>query len=191
MKKAFTLIELMAVVAIIGILLGIITSAAANSLKLARKQKASALCVCAKQGIETYHAQKEKWPGGIGDRIAAGAVLSRSNNEGVNNSSNADLYILDGGEVRDMIKEVVLETVRNNNPMMDISGLFVSRDSGESGSRGFGLNFMDAVRGTKQSKKKMSVGEMYFGYPESSHGWFRRFKIVYSVPTDSLEVSAP
>jgi len=191
MKKAFTLIELMAVVAIIGILLGIITSAAANSLKLARKQKASALCVCAKQGIETYHAQKEKWPGGIGDRIAAGAVLSRSNNEGVNNSSNADLYILDGSEVRDMIKEVVLETVRNNNPMMDISGLFVSRDSGESGSRGFGLNFMDAVRGTKQSKKKMSVGEMYFGYPESSHGWFRRFKIVYSVPTDSMEVSAP
>ena len=191
MKKAFTLIELMAVVAIIGILLGIITSAAANSLKLARKQKASALCVCAKQGIETYHAQKEKWPGGIGDRIAAGAVLSRSNNEGVNNSSNADLYILDGSEVRDMIKEVVLETVRNNNPMMDISGLFVSRDSGESGSRGFGLNFMDAVRGTKQSKKKMSVGEMYFGYPESSHGWFRRFRIVYSVPTDSMEVSAP
>ena len=191
MKKAFTLIELMAVVAIIGILLGIITSAAANSLKLARKQKASALCVCAKQGIETYHAQKEKWPGGIGDRIAAGDVLSRSNNEGVNNSSNADLYILDGSEVRDMIKEVVLETVRNNNPMMDISGLFVSRDSGESGSRGFGLNFMDAVRGTKQSKKKMSVGEMYFGYPESSHGWFRRFRIVYSVPTDSMEVSAP
>lgn len=191
MKRAFTLIELVAVVAIIGILLGIVTTAAANSMKLARSQKARALCVCVKQGIETYHAQKDKWPGGIGDKIAAGTVLSRTNQEGVNNNTDTDKYVLDGSEVRDMIKEVVLETVRNNNPMMDISGLYVSRDQGESNGRGYGLDFMSAVRGTKKSRKKMSVGEMYFGYPEASHGWFRRFRIVYSVPTDSMEVSAP
>ena len=82
-----------------------------------------------------------------------------------------------------------METIRNNNPLMDISGLFVSRDQGEPGGRGHGLDFMDAVRGTKRSKKKMQVGEMYFGYPETDHGYFRRFKIVYSVPTDSMEVS--
>jgi len=191
MKKAFTLIELLAVVAIIGILLGIITTAAANSLKLARRQKAEALCVCVKQGIETFHAQKDKWPGSIGNRIEAGTVLSRTNQEGVNNSSNADKYVLDAAEVRDMIREVVLETVRNNNPMMDISGLYVSRDPGESNGHGYGLDFMEAVRGTKKSKKKMTVSEMHFGYPETSHGWFRRFRIVYSVPTDSMEVSAP
>ncbi|MBQ6135856.1 MAG: prepilin-type N-terminal cleavage/methylation domain-containing protein [Kiritimatiellae bacterium] len=185
MKKAFTLIELMAVVAIIAVLLGIITTAASNSIKMARSQKAKALCACVKQGIETYHAQKDEWPGSIGKRIAAGTVLSRTNQEGVNNTTNNDKYILDGTEVRDMIREVVMETIRNNNPLMDISGLFVSRDQGEPGGRGHGLDFMDAVRGTKRSKKKMQVGEMYFGYPETDHGYFRRFKIVYSVPTDS------
>ena len=35
----------------------------------------------------------------------------------------------------------------------------------------------------------MKTGEMYFGYPESEHGWFRRFKMVYSVPGDTITVS--
>ena len=43
-KKGFTLIELMAVVAIIGVLLGLIMSAAANSIKVARKQKTATIC---------------------------------------------------------------------------------------------------------------------------------------------------
>ena len=189
MKRAFTLIEMMVVVAIIGILLGIVATAAANSIKLTRKQRSAALCALVKQGLETYHAQKDKWPGSLGDRIDGGTTLSRANDMGYNGTTDNDRYVLDGTEVRDMVRSIVEETVRNNNPMLDISGLFVSRSNGEPGTRGFGMNFWEAVRGNERSRRKMSLSEMYFGYPEISRGWFRRFKMVYSVPADSMEVS--
>ena len=40
----------------------------------------------------------------------------------------------------------------------------------------------------QHTRKKMSVSEMYYGYPETSHGYFRSFRLYYSVPTDSVEV---
>ena len=52
-----------------------------------------------------------------------------------------------------------------------------------------GLDFMDAVRGTKRSPKRMKLAEMHFGYPETDSGYFRRFKVVYSIPTDEMKVS--
>ena len=174
-RKAFTLVELMAVIAIIGILMGIVTTAAANSIKMSRQQKAQALCSIAKQGLETYRMQKDRWPGSFGAKIASGGVVQRHNDEGTNNQTDYDKYVLEGPEVRDMFKEIVMETVQNGNPMMDISGLFVSRDTGEPGRRGYGMDFRDAVRGTKKSPRKMSVAEMYFGYPEKDQGYFRRF----------------
>ena len=48
---------------------------------------------------------------------------------------------------------------------------------------------MEAIHGTRKSSRKMSTSEMYFGYPEADHGWFRRFKIVYSLPTDEIKVT--
>jgi hypothetical protein len=89
----------------------------------------------------------------------------------------------------DIIKAVVREAVDNGNPMMDISALYVSESPGEKHDRGYGMDFMDAVRGTERHPQKMSVDQMYFGYPETSNGYFRRFKIIYSVPTDSMEVT--
>lgn len=178
----------MVVLAIIGILLGLVITVASNMIQSAREQKADALCKVVQQGIETYRAQKDRWPGTVGDKIASGQVLSRGNDEGYDNDTDYDKYVLEASEVRDMIKEVVLEAVNNNNPMMDISGLYVSRFPGEDGRNDFGMDFRDAVRGTKRNPNKMSVGEMYFGYPEKSRGYFRRFKIVYSVPTDSMGV---
>ena len=51
-----------------------------------------------------------------------------------------------------------------------------------------GFDFWEAVRGSERTRKKMSVSEMYYGYPETSHGYFRSFRLYYSVPTDSVEV---
>ena len=84
-----------------------------------------------------------------------------------------------------------LSHLRFENTCLDISGLFVSRYDGRAGTRHLGLDFMTAIRGTKQDAngQKMTTAQMHFGYPESSHGYFRHFKVVYSKPTDQMKVS--
>lgn len=186
-RRGFTIVEMLLVIGIIGILLGIVTTAAAGAVKQARTHKADACCVLVQQGMATYYAQYSKWPGSIGDRIKNG-IHSRSNQEGVNNQSDADRYILTGSEIDDMISDMIKE-VKKGNPLLDISGLYVSRSSGENGQRNYGQDFMSAIRGTKRNPKKMKVSEMHFGYPETNHGWFRRFRVVYLIPSDEMKVS--
>jgi prepilin-type N-terminal cleavage/methylation domain-containing protein len=186
-KRGFTIVEMLVVMGIISILIGIVTTAASSSIKQARTRKADACCTLVQQALSTYYAQYGKWPGSIGSRIANG-ISARTNDEGGDGQTDADKYVLDASEIDDMIKTIVLET-KKGNPMMDISGLYVSRYSGEKTDKYRGMDFIDAVRGTKQSRKKMKVAEMHFGYPETDHGWFRRFKVVYSITTDEMKVS--
>ena len=194
MKRGFTIVELMMVCGIIAILMGIVTTAASSSIKSSRRQKADALCTLVQAGLSTYREQKGEWPVNI--------PTSRSNNEGSGGRTDPDKIVLTGEEVRKCVYELVHEA-KENNPMMDISGLFVSREKGElqggggndpSANKGrvktaYGLDFMQAIRGTKRSQKRMKVSEMYFGYPDPDTGHFLRFKMVYSIPTDTITVS--
>lgn len=179
MRRGFTIIELVMVIAILGILLGIVTTAAASSIKQARVRKADACCKIVQAGFETYYAQKGEWPGGMDSK-----VNSRVSNE------DDDLCELDPDDVRDMMRDILSE-YKQGNPCLDISGLFVSSRRGNRGSRDFGMDFMVAIRGTKKDNngQVMKTSEMYFGYPESSHGYFRHFKVVYSIPADKITVS--
>ena len=194
-RKGFTIVELLMVIGIIAVLMGIITTAASSSIKASRTQKANALCTIVQTALATYREQKGEWP--------ISMPVSRANSEGGGNNNNADIVVLNGTEVRACVKALVDET-KKNNPMMDISGLFVSRSDGElpggeSGRAGdnrnqklkpaFGLDFMQAIHGTRQSSKKMKSSEMYFGYPDPETGYFLRFKMTYSIPTDQLSVS--
>ena len=198
MKKGFTIVELMMVIGVIAILMGIITTAASSSMKAARARKADILCSAVQAGLAVYYEQKGEWP----------VTISTTGNqeEGAGNQRNPDSIELTGPQVRACVKALVDEA-KQNNPMMDISGLFVSRQDGElqGGSKGtgviggnetkvkvkpvYGLDFMQAIRGTRKSQKKMKTGEMYFGYPDPETGYFLRFKMVYSVPGDTITVS--
>ena len=177
----------MMVVGILAILLTIVIASVNDSIKASRARRASALCTSVQTGLATYYAQNDEWPDPLGSKVENG-FQSGSNNEGANNRTDSDVYVLTAGEVRQMVKKLVDEAKRGN-PLMDISGLFVSRDPGEPGGKGYGMDFFTAVRGDKQSKKRMTSSEMYFGYPDVSTGRFRRFKMVYSIPTDQLTVS--
>ena len=194
MKRGFTIVELMMVIGIIAVLMGVITTAASSSIKSSRGRKADVLCQLVQAGLATYYEQKGEWP----------VTISTSGNqeESAGGSRDPDSIVLTGAQVRQCVKALVDEAKRNN-PMMDISGLFVSREPGElSGSSvgqkgqnagsvkpAMGLDFMQAIRGTKKSQKKMKTGEMYFGYPDPETGYFLRFKMVYSVPGDTITVS--
>ncbi len=185
MKKAFTLLELMVVLSIIGILVGMVMTVAQSSLQWSREWKSDALCKVLQAGLAEYKAQKDKWPGSFGSKTN----FSKPNSEGIDGNTDAEKYELDESEVKDMVKAVVVEAVENGNPVMDISQLYVSRSPGRPGDKIYGEDFMDAVRSTKDSPTRMKVAEMYFGYPEKKSGYFRSFRIIYSKgASDSLTV---
>ncbi len=200
MRRGFTIIELVMVVAILGILLGIVTTAAAGAIRQARSKKASACCAIVQAAFETYYAQKGKWPGGIESKITG----DKTNSEGRQDRSDDDLYVLDPGDVDDMMRDILRE-YKNGNPCLDISGLFVSRSSSAprsercpicGGTRYFpakdalGLDFMTAIRGTKKDAngQRMTTSQMHFGYPHKVDGKFMPFKVTYSKPTDRMTV---
>jgi len=179
MKRGFTIVELLMVIGIIGVLSGIITTAASSAVKNARGRRASALCKLVEAGINNYHAQKGEWPE---TPPAAG-----TNSESVNGVEDPNRVVLSSSDVKRWIYKVV-EMSKNGTPVMDVSGLFVSRDEGRSGQKCYGVDFMKALR-TRKDAKKISIANMYFGYQEQSTGYFRHFKIVYSHAADSVTVS--
>ncbi len=182
-KKArvgFTIVELMMVIGIIAVLMTIVTTAAGGAIKSARAHKGDALVSMIQVGLNTYYAQKEEWPGSFGSKVAGG-IQSNINGDD-------DNYRLTDSEADECIAEMVRESVRGN-PLVDVTGLFVCRSTMAGADKAVGMDFMDAVHGTKRSPKKMKVAEMAFGYPRASDGRFRRFVITYSIPADTITVA--
>jgi len=178
--SGFTIVELLMVIGIISVLITITISAVSGSMRRARAQKANALCTLVEQGAATYYAQNEEWPINFD---------GKSKNAEDGGSSVKSLYVLSGAEVREVVKALV-EATRKGNPVMDVSGLYVSTSKGEGNDvRGYGQDFMSAVRGTKKNPEGISLSKMYFGYPDEATGHFRRFKMTYSFETDRLSVS--
>ena len=194
MKKGFTIVELLVVIGIIAILMGIITTAAASSIRASRSQKADALCMLVQTGLSTYREQEGEWPV---PALNSEVLSPRSNNEGAGGQTDPNLIVLNAGEVRQAVKAMI-DKAKRNSPVMDISGLFVSKQDNELTGTGtsrrpqksiHGMDFMTAIRGSKQSQKKMSSSEMYFGYPDPETGYFLRFRMVYSIAADQITVS--
>lgn len=177
-RRGFTIIELMMVIGIIAILLGIVVSSVTGSIRRGREQRASALFALAKQGMHTYYATDKngEWPWGSADSLSSAQVLE-------------DGYIaLSEAEVKRSFYNMIKRAKVEHNPVMDISGLFVSTQSGEPGTKGMGLGFLDAVKGTKAHPTKLKVSQMQFGYQRTDDGYFRRFVVKYSPALDSVIV---
>ncbi len=180
MKRGFTIVELMMVIGILAVLMTIITTAATGAIKEARTNRANALVVAVQEGLNTYYAQKDNWPEPLRTRVENGLTSNLSN--------DPERYQLTDGEVDDLIYNMLKDTVPQGNPVLDITGLFVCRRSSAGNSNATGMDFMEAAKGSRKNARKMAVSEMSFGYP-TSEGKFKRFKIVYSIPADSITVS--
>ena len=181
----------MVVVAIISILMTLIFSAVRGVIRSGRDSQADAACRMVQSGLDSYHAQEGEWPSPLNGMVESGSFGGANDAAGkaesvTGESGDTTKYVLKGEEVRQLVRALV-DKAKEGNPLLDISGLYVSRTTGEADTKGYGLDFVSAIRGTKTSKRKMTLNEMYFGYPDSN-GHFRRFKMVYSIPTDSLSV---
>ena len=176
MKRGFTIIELLMVVAIIAVLATLVTTASVATMRSSRAKRREAMRIAFEAAIATYHAQdaNEKWPAAI---------------EGL--AQGGDSGVLSESQAQDVFREIVKKSIGANgakNPLIDPGGLFVAA-SGATDGKSTGLNFTDALHGGPH-RRKIGVGQMEFGYQGRKSGRFRRFNVIYHAETDSVKVSA-
>lgn len=175
MKKGFTIIELLAVIGVISILITIVVTAAGGAIKNARSQRTETMRIALEQGIGAYYAQMGEWPGNIENRA----------------DDDEDTITFAGSEADAIFREVVGKGFGKSkgakSVLVDASALFVCSSSAAGNERAVGIDFPMAAN--RNSKFYVPFSSMAFGYPESDHGRFRRFKVVYSTKTDSVTVT--
>lgn len=173
-RRGFTIIELLAVIAILSVLMTIVVTAAAGALRNSREQRREAMRVALQAAITAYHAADSdgKWPDEI-ERLA----------------ENGESKPLDDAAQNVFRRVVQCSTGEGGGkklPLIDPSALFVA-PSGATNGKTSGLPFNEARQGTAK-RQKLSVARMVFGYQETSSGKFHRFNIYYNAATDSVEV---
>ena len=181
MRKGFTIVELLVVIGVIIVLMGIVTTAASESMKASRSRRRDALISLVQAGLAAYYAQNDKWP-----KFEPSGKTGNHKHNG--NEIDENQYDLSASEVRDCIKEMIM-SVKTGNPLIDVSGLWVSKSKGDKNEgEGYGVDFVTAIRGNRRNAKKWVLSDMYFGYPNESNGRFVRFGIGYSFATDKMTV---
>lgn len=196
-RKAFTLIELMMVVAVIAVLVGIVTVAASGAVRNARSKRADAMRVALEQGIAAYYAQEGVWPD---------AIESRAGN------MTTDTYTFTPSETDDILRQVVGKAFGKGggrrSVLVDASALFVANASrlGNNGEGCYdnhsnrnkttfcgdkkcisGMDFMTVAN--RNGKFYIPFSNLAFGYQGTEEARFRRFWLTYNGKTDSVSVS--
>lgn len=187
LKKGFTIVEMLMVIAVLAVLVGIVTTAATSAVRQSRDRRKDAMRQVLQNGIAVYYQQKGEWPT---------ATLEGSD------AKEEPLVCLSYEQSQDVFRAIVRESVNESaaNPLVDVSGLFVAELSTfkpwykyakgaetAKGHRVSGRNFKEATQTTAHSKKLL-LNQMAFGYADKETGYFRPYYVLYNTRTDSVEV---
>ena len=215
LKKGFTIVELMVVIAIIAILAGAITMGVNGMFYKSRMSRALALRSLLQSGLETYYAQQGDWPGDL-ETISKNPTPTGNKGKG-KGKVNIDYIELSHEQADTCFRKIVdVSWGKNSTPVLDPSGLYII-DGGKlndpDGCCDIHRNWKDAlklgvvsasdhkcngkcVRGrdfAEATKKGGSnpirdVGSMSFGYAGPNHGKFCRFRLRYYPKSDTVRV---
>lgn len=175
MRRGFTIVELMIVIAVIAILATLVTRAAISSIREGREKDARIMAEAIRMGITTYHAAMGEWPGVIENYAESGkAPTGNPGHPGALSPTDADAVV-----------QKVIEESGKGNPMIDASGLFVASKTAAAARNGYGLKYGEARR------QNVALANMAFGYQRKRDGVFRRFLIKYDPTNDLVRVERP
>ena len=180
MKKGFTLIELMVVIAILAVLLGIITTAAMASIRKSRERRTQAMKLTLQNGIAAYKAsRKHEWPGVIEDWAA----------QAKHDGKIGYLSTSPGGDYDKVVQELLRVSAGKNaqSRVLDPVGLLIMNASDPDGNAD-GRDYRAVA--TKNSKygKRMSSSEMTAVYQNADSGRYYRYVIDYNTESDHVTV---
>lgn len=174
MKRGFTIVEMLIVISVIGVLMGIVTTAAGNSIRDARDRRRVTMAAVLEQGLATFYQRAGQWPRMLEDRVKSGNF----------SNENAEWYDLNESEVNACFREIVKCSTDKKDPVLDVTGLFVAPENAKRG-----MDFNAARKGASKKARKIGVSEMVFGYPDKESGKFKRYGIRYSITGDSVKVT--
>lgn len=176
MRKGFTIVELLMVIAILAVLLGIVTTAATASIRQSRERQTKAMQNTLQSGIAAYKVRENgEWPGKL-------ETWAEQKNRGT-------LGYLSNGDYDTVMHELLRASSGKmaKRRVMDPVGLSVIPTAGSDGK----LDCLDyRMVTTKNNKhaKRMEPNEMTVVYPRTSDGKACRFVIEYNAESDEVTV---
>ena len=180
-RKGFTIVEMLMVIGVLGILIGLVTTAASTAIRQARSKRTMAMLTILQSGLETFRAQQGEWPD---------ALQSYAKDSGTAHRRTKVAYLSDD-EAAKVFQQLVKESVKPGaSPMLDVMGLMVARKGSvkyDKNSKTQGLDFSLAIVNSKH-RKKILLKDMAFGYMTKETGVFRPFVVKYNYETDSATV---
>ena len=175
MKKGFTIVELLMVIAILAVLLGIITTAATASIRQSRERRAQAMKQTLQNGIAAYRARKDEWPG----KLEKWAEQENSGTVGYLSNGDYDKVI------QDILKISAGKSASKR--VLDPVGLLVMSASIGDGVTG-GMDYRAVATKNHKYAKRMSSSEMTVVYQDAGSGRAYRFVIEYNTESDEVTV---
>ena len=192
-KRGFTIVEMLMVIAVLAVLMGIVSTAASSVIRKSRVRKNEALRSALQAGIATYYQQEGFWPPGKN-----GAIQKWSDNGLDQKDRGSGIVTLDDTEYDTLMNYLVTRCLNaSGNKVMDVSGFTAVRKSATSAKDESGLpkcsgeEVKSWVAKLKASNVRGSVpqaSEMTYGYSHSDKGRFRRFVVKYNAEADNVTV---
>lgn len=201
MRRGFTLVEMLIVIAVIGVLGGIITTAAVGAIKNGRSKRADAMCVALEQGIAAYYAQEGKWPEAIENRASSMTEATYTFSQDEADSIFQDVVGCGFGKGHATHKAMLVDATAlfvcdRSSVGNSGRGCYDNHSNQKStstfcGGRGCrnGIDFSEATR--KGGKVHIPFSQMAFGFQGPENGRFCRFWITYNGQSDSVKVWRP